>query len=230
MWSRMAEAMTRGKESDTHRPTNIPVRRGARGAPAGHPCRGCNGLGACGTAREAAELEDLTPMRRRRAAVPRRAHGGEVGQGSDGQRWGLDLDRRRVNIARPAPPVGGAGRPPACVPAAKPGRLSSSVSRSIATARRVSRFLARLDELQAAPMPRVPEGRARPGSSNRTQNFSIPGPGRAAHGAEARFRCAGAMSGSPWAAIQRSGIRPTQEIAPNPLTHDFAVARLRLDV
>ena len=89
--------------------------------PAGHRCRGRDGLGARGTAREAAELEDVMPIRRRRAAVPMRAHDGEAGRGFDGQRWDSDLGRRREKIAHPAPPVGGAGWPPACVPAPSRG-------------------------------------------------------------------------------------------------------------
>ena len=44
------------------------------GSPAGHPCRGRHGLVARGTAREAVEVEDLTPTRRRRAAEPMRTH------------------------------------------------------------------------------------------------------------------------------------------------------------
>ena len=55
-------------------PTSSDGVLGLAGALAGsiRECR--DGLGARGTAWEAAELEDLTPMRRRRAAVSMRAH------------------------------------------------------------------------------------------------------------------------------------------------------------
>ena len=59
-----------------------------------------------------------------------------------------------MKIARPAPPTGAQDGPPACVPAAKPERLPSSVSRRVATARRISRFFGRLGGSWIAPVPR----------------------------------------------------------------------------
>ena len=55
--------------------------------------------------------------------------------------------------------------------------------------------------------------------------FSIPGLGRAGHGAETPVWRAGTMSGTPRAGTQWSGIRPTQEIAPRPQTRNLPGAR-----
>jgi len=73
---------------------------------------------------------------------------------------------------------------PACVPAPKPGRLTSPASRRAATARRISRSFGCPGGSWIAPVPRAPERWTRTGSSNRMREFSIPGSGQAAHGAD----------------------------------------------
>jgi len=50
------------------------------------------------------------------------------------------------------------GLSPACVPAAKPGRLSSAISGSIATARRICPSFGRLNGLWIASLQRTPVG------------------------------------------------------------------------
>ena len=95
-----------------------------------------------------------------------------------------------------------------CVPAAKPVRLSFSVSRRIARVRLSSRCSGRLDGLPIVPVLGAPTRRTQSRSSIRMRSFSIPGPGQAAHGSETAFRRAETISRPPWAATRCRGIRP----------------------
>lgn len=95
-----------------------------------------------------------------------------------------------------------------CVPAAKPGWLSCSVSRWIAMARRISRSLGRFDGLWIALVRRAGGRRTGTGSSNRMRKFSMPGSVRAAHGGERSFRRVATMTGPPWAAAWYGSTRP----------------------
>ena len=103
-------------------------------------------------------------------------------------------------------------RPPPCVPAAKPGRSSSTVSRRIVTTRRKASSFGRLDGSQAAPVLRAPVRWRRPGSSIRMRNYSVLRRGRAAHGAEPRSWRARTMPRPPWSATRWSGIRPVRKV------------------